>query len=51
MYEKKQNNFKAPDLNKMQMVIIDSRTKIYIPLGADPKEAKTRYLSRFETKK
>jgi len=51
MYEKKTNIFKSPDLNKLQEVLIDHRTKIYIALGADPEEARRRYLSRFAAKK
>ena len=51
MYNKKQSIFKSPDLQKLQEVVIDLRTKIYIAIDADPEEAKTRYLSRFETKK
>jgi len=51
MFEKKQNDYKDPDLTKMQEVIIDVKTKIYIPIGADPKEAKNRYFSRLESKK
>lgn len=51
MAEKKQNNFVSPDLSKLQVVIIDPRTKIYIPIGANPEEARTRYFSRFEIKK
>ena len=51
MYEKKPNTFKSPDLNKLQEVLIDHRTKIYIALGADPEEARRRYLSRFAAKK
>ena len=51
MYDKKQNNFKSPDLTKMQEVIIDLRTKIYIPLGDDPEEAKSRYLNRISNRK
>ena len=52
MYEKKvQNNFKSPDLSKMQEIVIDLRTKIYVALNVDPEEAKTRYLSRFGVKK
>ncbi len=47
MYEKKQNNFKSPDLSQLQEVVIDVRTKIYIAIGADPEEARSRYLSRF----
>ena len=50
MFEKKQSNFKAPDLTKMQEVIIDARTKIYIELGADPDDARSRYMSRLEAK-
>jgi hypothetical protein len=51
MYEKKQTNFKTPDVSKLQAVVIDMRTTIYIAVGADPEEARHRYLSRFETKK
>jgi len=36
----------SPDLTKMQEVVIDHRTKIYIPKGADPEAARSRYLSR-----
>jgi len=43
---KKQFVFKSPDLSKLQEVVIDLRTRIYIPLGADPEEAKVRYLAR-----
>lgn len=46
IYVKKQPAFKSPDLNKMQVVVIDHRTKIYIALDADPEEARIRYLSR-----
>jgi hypothetical protein len=51
MYEKKQVNFKSPDLEKLQEVVINARTRIYIAIGADPKEAKERYFSRLEFKK
>jgi hypothetical protein len=51
MYEKKQVVFKSPDVTKLQEVVIDLRTKIYIAVGADPEEARTRYLSRFDFKK
>ena len=51
MYEKKQNTFKSPDLNKLQEVVIDLRTRIYIAAGEDPAKAKERYLSRLELKK
>jgi len=46
IYDKKQSVFKSPDLNKMQVVVIDHRTKIYIALDADPEEARIRYMSR-----
>ena len=46
MFEKKQSVFKSPDLSKLQVVVIDHRTKLYIPVGADPEEAKNRYYSR-----
>ena len=52
IYEKKNpNNFKSPDLSKLQAVVIDLRTIIYIAAGADPEEARSRYLSRFAAKK
>ena len=47
MYDKKQNNYKSPDLTKLQEVVINDRTRIYIEIGSDPEEAKKRYLSRF----
>lgn len=50
MFDKKQSSFKTPDLKELQEVVIDVRTKIYIPIGADPEEAKTRYLSRVGNK-
>ena len=46
MYEKKQSIVKSPDLNQLQEVIIDFRTRIYIAPEADPVEAKKRYLAR-----
>ncbi len=49
MHEKK--NVKSPDVKALQAVVIDSRTRIYIPLDADPEEAKNKYLSRFGNKK
>lgn len=51
MYEKKQNNYTSPDLSKLQEVVIDLRTKIYIAIGADPEEARSRYLERVSNKK
>ncbi|MCJ7446190.1 MAG: hypothetical protein MUO72_00705 [Bacteroidales bacterium] len=46
MSDKKHKNFESPDLSKMQEVVINFRTKIYIAIGADPEEAKSRYISR-----
>lgn len=51
MFEKKQITFKSPDMSKLQEVIIDVKTKIYIALDADPKEAKKRYHERMQAKK
>jgi hypothetical protein len=51
MIEKKQNNIKSPDLTKLQEVVIDYRTRIYIAHNANPEEARSRYLSRFGYKK
>jgi hypothetical protein len=46
LFEKKHLDFKSPDLNKLQAVVIDHRTKIYIALDADPEEARSRYHAR-----
>lgn len=50
IHEKKQNNFKTPDITKMQEVIINDRTRIYISMNADPEEARRKYLARQEAK-
>ncbi|NOU47490.1 MAG: hypothetical protein HOO86_10560 [Bacteroidales bacterium] len=50
MSEKKQNNFESPNISKLQAVVIDYRTTIYIAMGADPKEAKKKYLDRTNNK-
>ena len=50
MQEKKQTVFKTPDITKMQEVIINPRTKIYILVGADPEEARSRYWARQDAK-
>lgn len=47
----KKANFTPPQLDKMQEVVIDSRTKIYIPIGDDPVKAKERYLNRLIERK
>ncbi|MGC9355191.1 MAG: hypothetical protein ACP5D9_15195 [Mariniphaga sp.] len=51
MFDKKQNSFKSPDLHKMQEVIINARTRIYVEVGQDPEEAKERYLERLEARR
>ncbi len=51
MAEKKQTIVVSPDVTKMQEVRIDNRTKIYIGIDEDPKQAKERYLARLEFKK
>jgi hypothetical protein len=50
MFDKKQSSFKTPNLRELQEVVIDARTKIYIAIGDNPEEAKSRYLSRQEAK-
>ena len=51
MNDKKSAAFKTPDLKKLQAVVIDLRTIIYIAIGADPEEARKRYFARLEEKK
>lgn len=50
MSEKRANHCESPNLSKLQAVIIDHKTTIYIELDADPIEAKNRYLSRISRK-
>ena len=50
MQERKQNVFKTPDITKMQEVVINPRTKIYIAIGADADEARSRYWARQDAK-
>jgi len=51
MIAKKHNISKSPDLAKLQQVVIDYRTRIYISHNANPEEARNRYISRFGYKK
>ncbi len=51
MKEKKNHNYTSPDLSTLQEVVIDLRTKIYIAIGDDPEEARSRYLARVGSKK
>ena len=48
--KKNHNNFSSPDINQLQEVVIDFRTKIYIAKNEDPEEAKKRYLLRHRNK-
>jgi hypothetical protein len=50
MQERKQIVYKTPDISKMQEVVINHRTKIYIAVGADPEEARSRYQARQDAK-
>lgn len=43
---KKQIANNAPNTSKLQEVIIDRRTRIYIAMDADPEQARNRYLAR-----
>ena len=47
---KRKTAFQSPDTHKLQEVIIDYRTKIYIGLDASADEARTRYLNRLDAK-
>jgi hypothetical protein len=51
IYDKKLNTYTSPDLSKMQAVIIDIKTVIYIAPGADPKKARSDYFARIGAKK
>lgn len=51
MYEKKNAPFKSPDLGKLQAVVINFKTTIYIEPGADPGEARKRYFTRLAEKR
>jgi hypothetical protein len=48
--KKKQNIYKSPELSSLQEVVIDYRTRIYIASGADPCEARNRFISKFGCK-
>jgi len=51
MSNTKPDTSKSPDLSKLKEVIIDWKTRIYIPQDADVEEARNRYLSRDSTKR
>ena len=50
MKDKKIKTFQTPDLNKLQGVVVDHKTTIYIPVGEDPVKAKSRYLDKMNSK-
>ena len=50
MHERRHVAQKSPDTKKLQEVVIDTRTKIYIAIDADPVEAKIRFLQRISGK-
>lgn len=43
MADYKQNHCTPPDMSKLKSVVIDSRTRIYVPLNMDPEKARDRY--------
>lgn len=47
---RKQPTYNTPNLSKMQEVIIDARTRIYVALDEDPEVARKRYLARLEAR-
>ncbi len=51
MFEKKQNSFKSPNLNNLQEVVIDLRTRIYIAMDEDPDKARERYREKYNLKR
>jgi hypothetical protein len=51
IHDKKVTIFKSPDLEKLQPVFIDFKTRIYVAIGTDVEVAKKRYFERLEVKK
>jgi hypothetical protein len=49
--QKKHVSFKAPDIDKMQEVIIDGKTKLYIASHASAEAARNRYYDKMKSKK
>jgi hypothetical protein len=49
--DKKPASFSSPDLSKLQAVVIDVKTILYIALDADPELARSSYLARVGMKK
>lgn len=50
MSNKKLFNFQSPDLSKLQEVIVDHKTTIFIAMGADPDKAKRKYREQMNSK-
>jgi len=50
MFEKKQSSFNSPDMSKLKAVVINEKTRIYVPLDVDPEIARARYWSHREIK-
>ncbi len=50
-HDKKPITINSPDLSKLQAVVIDVKTILYIALDADPDLAKSSYLARVGMKK
>ncbi len=48
MHDKKMTSFESPDLRKLQAVVINARTTIFIDKDADPDEAKRLYEERHQ---
>ncbi|HEY4789437.1 MAG TPA: hypothetical protein VIH57_25480 [Bacteroidales bacterium] len=49
--QKKYVSFTAPDVDKMQEVIIDEKTKLYIAPDASAEEARKHYFDKMRAKK
>ncbi len=45
MFTKQQNNGHTPDMEKLKPVVIDRRTRIFVPIDMDPEKARERYWS------
>ena len=43
MADKKHNQVPSPDISKLKTVIIDNRTRIYVPLNMSSEQARDRY--------
>lgn len=50
-YLKEKKISKSPDVSKMQMVVIDQKTKIFIAMDASADDARQRYMDHQAGKK